>query len=737
MARHVIDLDGEWKVAEGRSDEVPGAFPSTVVVPGLVDMATPGFAEVGLDSNLREAFWYRRSFVLDAAPHDAAVLRIGKARYGTKVFLNGTEVGQHRPNHTPGAFDVAEMLQPGENELLVRLGAWRDPDEAPTEIPDGRDCEAYLAVPGIYDSVQLILTGTPHIEVVKTAPNLADSTVTVIARIRSGAAASETTVRCSVSEAVSGSSRGHAESDVVRLAANEVSEVTVTVPVESVQLWSPEHPFLYSLLVETSGDAQTVRFGMRSFVFDSDSGQALLNGEPYPIRGTSSVVFRLFEDPDRQDRPWRKDWVRKVHRQFKAMHWNTVRYAIGFPPAFWYDIADEEGLLIIDEFPLFYIYTGDNQALVNAAVEDDPSIPSQPIVHLAAPEPSTAPPKAPWPDVLTAESLMGEFTEWVEAHGNHPSVVVWNSNCEGRTPETGKLIKAMREVDPQRRPWGDGWNAPQSDIDAFGAHWYVQWNAAMRGESPGISTLEKSRKSVVGYPLGGTVEEMQVQLRTPRNVFDGVPVNYGNNAVLMEEYGWMWLTRDGTPTRLTKPVYEAMTDWPVATPDERRYTRARVLAAETEFFRCNRTMAGVLLFCGLAGSHPKVFTSDNFVDLESLDFEPHFFRYVRDAFAPVALMVDIWERALGGGMLHEIPVVAINDNGTDWRGRVILRITGPDGPVITQHRSIRLPAGGQLRLFFALTAAIPDGDHQIIAELSDDDGYSVQSVRDITVATPQ
>ena len=35
------------------------------------------------------------------------------------------------------------------------------------------------------------------------------------------------------------------------------------------------------------------------------------------------------------------------------MHWNSIRYCIGFPPELWYDIADEEGFLIQDEFPIW------------------------------------------------------------------------------------------------------------------------------------------------------------------------------------------------------------------------------------------------------------------------------------------------------------------------------------------------------------------------------------------------
>lgn len=87
-------------------------------------------------------------------------------------------------------------------------------------------------------------------------------------------------------------------------------------------------------------------------------------------------------------------------------------------------------------------------------------------------------------------------------------------------------------------------------------------------------------------------------------------------------------------------------------------------------------MAGVLLFCALTSSHPRVFTTDNFVDLDSLDYDPNFLRYVGDAFAPVALMIDLWDRELAGRTLHEIPIVAINDEPTDWSGEVVLRVGG-------------------------------------------------------------
>ncbi len=71
---------------------------------------------------------------------------------------------------------------------------------------------------------------------------------------------------------------------------------------------------------------------MRSFRFDPATGRAMLNGKPYFLRGTNVCAYRFFEDAERGDQPWRAEWVRRLHQQFKSMHWNSIRYCIGFPP---------------------------------------------------------------------------------------------------------------------------------------------------------------------------------------------------------------------------------------------------------------------------------------------------------------------------------------------------------------------------------------------------------------------
>ena len=100
--RKLISLNGEWDLAQGSKDRVPEKFNHKIQVPGLVDLAQPSLEQVGFESDLREAFWYRKSFKIDGAVPAVALLKIHKAKYGSKIFLNDQEIGEHLPNFTPG-----------------------------------------------------------------------------------------------------------------------------------------------------------------------------------------------------------------------------------------------------------------------------------------------------------------------------------------------------------------------------------------------------------------------------------------------------------------------------------------------------------------------------------------------------------------------------------------------------------------------------------------------------------
>ena len=680
-SRQAINLDGLWEIAQGSMDLKPDSFQHKVPLPGLVDMARPAFDEVGKKSEKRQAFWYRRTFTVKGKIPDVAILKIHKAKYGTKVFLNGELAGEHLPCFTPALLDVKKFLRDSgrENELIVRVGANRE--SLPEGMPGGWDFEKYLYIPGIYDSVELILTGAPYISNVQIVPQLEDNSVRIESLIQNPTLKGKVEIDIRVRELKSQRTHCFTESTLTRVKDALEFPFDLELPMGDYKLWSPEEPFLYEVELDIGTDTVKTRFGMRSFRFDKESGRAVLNGKPYIMRGTNVCAYRFFEDANRGDKPWRREWVRRLHRKFKSMHWNSIRYCIGFPPELWYEIADEEGFLIQDEFPIW---------LLSKAPENPKS-----------------------------EKIIPEYTEWMRERWNHPCVVIWDAQNESVTEETGKALSAVRNLDLSNRPWDNGWAAPESGTDYLESHPYlfsrIQWG---RGDFH-LSDLANTS----GRPR---VRDAQKDYKLP---------------IIINEYAWLWLNRDGTTTCLTDKVYDNLLG-PNSTIEQRRLLYARYLAALTEFWRCHRECAGVLHFCGLgysrAGDKPRPeggATSDHFIDLEKLNFEPNFEKYVRDAFSPVGLMLDFWDEEISGGSERRLKIFVINDLHKEWTGTVRIRIVRGKSTITEQTKDCTVGSLGREILTFVQKFPQQGGEYQIVGELIKVDGAVVRSLRDFKIVS--
>jgi hypothetical protein len=653
--RQVFSLDGVWQIEQGQMDAAPKQFTHEVAVPGLVDMAKPALGGQG------EAFWYRRTFRVDVVPA-VALLKIHKATYGTRVILNGELLGDHLPCFTPGQFDAKPALHVGENELLVRVGA--APNCLPKHIPWGFDNEKKRYIPGIFDSVELILTGAPHILRVQAVPDIAKKAVTVHAWLRDKTAA-PSKLHFTVHETSTGKVVAEADCGIP---AGDGPERTghATLALQNCRLWSPEDPFLYELEAKGEADVLKTRFGMRSFRLDQATGRAILNGKPYFMRGSNVTLYRFFEDAQRGDKPWREEWVRRLHKAYRDMHWNSLRYCIGFPPETWYRIADEEGFLIQDEFPIWDMAGGPFQG----------------------------------------DELAQEYTEWMQERWNHPCVVIWDACNETPSPETGKAIRKVRGLDFSGRPWDNGWSPPVAPGDAFEAHAYHWRDKEFRLKYMGV---------MPGVPSGSKFKDT------------------GKHAIILNEYGWLWLNRDGSPTTLTGNVYNANLA-PGASTEQRFNTYARVLAAETEFWRSRRGVAAVLEFCALGYSRPDGQTSDHWTDVEKLAWEPHFYKYVRDSFAPVGLMIDAWAPSYPPGSNQDFPVIAINDLYQDWQGTVQFRVLRDGKAVVEKSEPCIVPALGKKAVAFSIDIPKELGKYRVEAVLVKPGADPVRSLRDFDVA---
>jgi beta-galactosidase len=680
--RTVNCLNGNWQLASSADLKVQPYFTDTVVpVPGLVDMAVPGTDSVHTSNRI---YWYRKTFETSDKHFEICHLKINKAKYQTRVFINNQFVGENPYSFTPTEIDITNYLEPSgsTNEIIIAVGCRNN---LPANVSDGNDFEKDFYYPGIYDDVKLIYAAKPFIQNVQCVPKLKEEKLHVKAEFLTSEQSKEFTASYAVYELASGNRV--ASGSVVVTACSAGFDIDMP----GCSLWTPEDPFLYRLELKTPGDSYSTRFGMRSFRFDGEKKLALLNEKPYFLRGTNVCIYRFFDDPSRTDQPWQSDWTTRLHEQFKSMHWNSIRYCIGFPPERWYEIADSIGFLIADEFPLWY---GNNPEIIDSLDRE-----------------------------VTAIDLAGEYHDWMRERWNHPSVVIWDAQNESVTDITGEAIALVRELDLSGRPWENGWAAPQAETDPIESHPYLYPHFFANKFDPPPDRLLSYFYDTIRIPHNDANE------RSPAN--DG---NYYENPVLINEYCWLWVNRDGSPTRLTKPIFENAFGTNL-TSDEMFEIYARHLAIMTEYWRVHRLAAGVQHFCGLGYSRPDEplgETSDNFSDINSLVYESNFEKYVKSSFSPVGLMLEVWDYTLNASTSYDRKIYLVNDLEEPWSGMINIYFESPHGR--TKHESIEMAAGSFQRSIQTCTFTTPSepGTYDMVAEI-EYKGEDTRSVRQVSI----
>jgi len=708
--RILVSLDGQWQIEDSvNPNEVPKTWSHTAPVPGMANLAKPAFKDVdqyltfdniydqvafGLlprsgpfpqagPRQERNWFWYRKSF-RPPARKQVAILKINKAQFSTAVWLNGKKVGDHLGCYTAAIFDVTPAIDwAGENTLLVRVGA--HPGVMPEDVPSGTDYEKTKWTPGIYDSVSLHLADNPVIETVQVAPRLQPPAITVQTALKNYSSSTAKFVLGHLVKSVQqGVEVARSEPPFLTLAPGEEKTVTETIPVPSPHLWSPEDPFLYTVESSTSGDSATTRFGMREFRFDTATRRAYLNGKPYFMRGSNITLHRFFEDPDVAALPWDEKWLRKMLVEIpKWMNWNSFRFCIGPAPERWYEIADESGLLIQNEY---FLWTGGK---------------SWPL-----------PKRHTW----NAEELIRQYKEWVRDNWNHPSVVIWDANNETEDEVFhDKVIPAVRPLDLSNRPWENSYNLPAGPDDPVEDHPYLFSSGTMGSgkifEMTELERMNGSQRAGANKPTG--------------------------HAMILNEYGWLWLLRDGTPCVVSKKVYDHHLG-PDARPEDRIEMDGYYVGGLTEYWRAWRNYAGVLHFVYLTFCYPNAYTCDNFKDIPSLTLQPSFTRYVREAFKPVGVYINFWQPKLVASSKRSYNVMMVNDHQETVSGRLSLTFEGETGrEVETGSQPYSIPSFGQQTYVFELQTPKTEGKYVLRATAQPASGPSKEptiSRRKITVA---
>jgi len=407
--RNTFSLNGIWDISGGEKSTIPQQFTATVNVPAVVDMALPAYAWESFDYH-----WYRTSFTIEnILPTHFVFLNIEQSMFGTEVWLNGHHRGGSISCYTSQEYALNEFLEIDQpNELIIRVGS---KSTLPPESAVGRDQEKEVYTPGIWGDVSLVCVGGVRVKLVQVIPHIYTGVAEVRAWIQNLEHKKESIhIFGRIFEKNSHKAMSPIEDSTVLIEDHGIEEFVFQIPIDKVSLWSPDNPFLYEVeLTVQEGmrefDSMRTTFGMREFTVSGSD--FYLNGQRILLRGSNIAFHRFLSDQQRKLLPWDETWIKKALIDIpKEHHFNFFRNHLGQMYNRWYDIADEYGMLIQNEWQFWGATGSDVQ-------------------------------------------IRKEFTEWLHDNWNHPSIVIWDPLNES-TDDTvqNEIVPEMKKLDPTR-PW--------------------------------------------------------------------------------------------------------------------------------------------------------------------------------------------------------------------------------------------------------------------------------------------
>lgn len=365
-----LSLNGTWQI---EIDDKTG----TVQVPGVWEMQ-------GYPHEAERAIYRREIDVPDTWQNRRIAVAFGAVSYHVEVRVNGQEVGQHIGLWTAFELDVTGAIRCGENNV-IELHIIKPTDGNEGTYPFRNVLVGFTpyvsgTFGGVWQDVTLIARDFPAWQNVLVQPDWRSGSVTISATLADVPA--NVTAQAVIVDA-------SGETVAETMAQLTDSGVKLTLNVTEPALWHPDHPYCYrlSLRLMHGDDVLSVserRFGFREL--GSDGDQLLLNDEPYFLRG----ILHWGWYPDKLAPAPTNDEIRTEFLHMRELGFNLVKLCLFVPPPNVFEIADEVGMLLWLELPLWYQVMNE---------------------HLNAQAPI-------------------EYRDIMQAHHHHPSVIIYSLGCE-------------------------------------------------------------------------------------------------------------------------------------------------------------------------------------------------------------------------------------------------------------------------------------------------------------------
>ncbi|MBN1950987.1 MAG: beta galactosidase jelly roll domain-containing protein [Bacteroidales bacterium] len=273
--------------------------------------------------------WYKTQFDHALGNGKRLFLHFGGVNYIADVYLNGRKIGTHEGGFTPFQFEITDKIITGINTIVVKVDNHRLGNGLPGYGYD------WLNYGGITRDVNLIETNKTYIsDYFVQLKN--GSLETILGWIQLDGIQSEQNIKVKIPELnISFQTRSD---------KNGYANIELTA---NLELWSPQIPKLYKIIIESETDTIDDNIGFRCV--EVDGNKILLNKEPIFLKGANIHE----ENPYSGTRANSLEDVRILLNAAKEMGCNLVRLAHYPHNEYMVREAEKMGLMVWEELPIY------------------------------------------------------------------------------------------------------------------------------------------------------------------------------------------------------------------------------------------------------------------------------------------------------------------------------------------------------------------------------------------------
>lgn len=289
--------------------------------------------------------WYKKSFQYQKSMDTNRVfLYFGASNYFTEVYLNGKKLGVHKGGFTPFNFEVTNIVQMGDNHVVVKVDNTRRKDAIPTINTD------WWNYGGITRDVKLIEEPAVFLEDYSLTLETYNPN-NIVGELQLNGMEKETKVSVSIPE--------------LKLSKNVVTDkqgkAQFSFISKRIKYWSPEEPKLYDVEFRTDFQLLKDQIGFRTI--RTEGPNILLNGQSIFLRG----ICIHEENGPRGGRAFSESDALLSLTMAKELGCNYVRLAHYPHNEHIIRMADRMGLMVWEEIPVYWTVEFTNQETLQKA----------------------------------------------------------------------------------------------------------------------------------------------------------------------------------------------------------------------------------------------------------------------------------------------------------------------------------------------------------------------------------